>query len=126
MNNVAYTAVVLDEKSHSLLVENLRSSIPQDWKIYAHHMTMNLGEIKPEFERYLGATVKLKVKSVGIGEKVIAVGVEGFPTVNKIPHVTIAVDVNNGGKPAMSNQISNWQPIQFGFELTGKVTEVTR
>lgn len=126
MSNVAYTAVVLDEKSHSLLVSNLSSSIPQDWKVYAHHMTINLGDIKPEFEKYLGATVKLKVKTVGIGEKVMAVGVEGFPTVNKIPHVTIAVDVNNGGKPAMSNQITNWKPIQFGFELTGKVTEVAR
>lgn len=126
MSKIAYSAVVLDDKSHDLLVRTFQDVIPEDYKIYCHHMTINLGEIKPEYEKYLGATVQLKVKSVGIGDKVIAVGVEGFPTVNKIPHITVAVDVNNGGKPVMSNNITNWKPIQFGFELSGKVTEVQR
>jgi hypothetical protein len=67
----------------------------------------------------------LKVVALGIDEKVIAVKVEGFPTVNKIPHVTLAVDVNNGGKPVMSNNITEWQPVKnMMFMLKGVVQEI--
>jgi len=124
MEGIAYSAVILDEKSRSKLLSFVNSYIPDGWKKIANHMTINLGEINPEFEKYLGMTIPLKVIGVGFSDKVIAVKVEGFPTKNKIPHITVAVNRQAGGKPKMSNDITNWQPIQFSLELTGKVEEV--
>jgi len=126
MGNIAYSAVVLDEKSRSKLLAELANNIPKGFEIIAHHMTINMGEIKPEYEKYLGFEVKLIVKTIGYTDKVLAVGVDGFKTVNKYPHITIAVNRENGGKPFMSNQITNWKPITFGFELNGIVKEVPR
>lgn len=124
MSKIAYSAVVLDEKSRSKLLNFLSSEIPENWETIAHHMTINLGEIKPDFEKYLGMRVELSVIDLGISDKAIAVKVEGFPTVNKIPHITIAVNRKEGGKPFMSNKITDWKPIKFNSKLTGKVMEV--
>lgn len=125
MKNISYSGVVLNEESRSKLLSFVKPYIPKDWEIIAHHMTINLGDIKPEFEKYLGMDVKLKVKYIGISDMAIAVGVDGFPSVNKIPHITIAVNRKEGGKPFMSNKIPiPWKPVQFPIELTGKVMEV--
>lgn len=127
MKNIAYSAVVLDENSRSKLLAELAGNIPAGWEKIAHHMTINMGEIKPEYEKYLGMTVPLRVRTVGYSDKVIAVGVEtSVPTDNKIPHITVAVNRKEGGKPFMSNQITNWKTIAFGLELNGKVEEVPR
>jgi len=125
MKKVLYSAVVLNEDSHNLLINTFKTFIPKDFKIYAHHMTINMGELKEEYRKYLGMDVMLRVVALGIDEKVIAVRVEGFPSVNKIPHITLAVDVNNGGKPVMSNYITNWQPLDIIFLVKGTVKEIT-
>jgi len=124
MGKISYSAVVLDDKSRSKLLGLVSSYIPQGWETIAHHMTINMGEIDPEYEKYLGMKVPLRVKTIGMNDKVIAVGVEGFPTKNKIPHITIAVNRQEGGKPFMSNKIEDWRPIQFSAELEGTVEEV--
>ena len=79
MGNISYSAVVLDEESRSKLLEFVDGYIPQGWEKIAHHMTLNMGEIKPEFEKYLGFTVPLYVKEVGVSDMAMAVKVEGFP-----------------------------------------------
>lgn len=124
MGKVSYSAVVLDESSRSKLLEHLGNNIPKDFEAIAHHMTINMGEINPEYERYLGMKIRLRVVSVGFSDMAMAVGVEGFPTVNKIPHITVAVNRKEGGKPFMSNKITNWKPVQFSLELKGTVEEV--
>jgi len=125
MSNIAYSAVVLDKKSRSKLLAQLANNIPQGWEKIAHHMTINMGELKPEYEKYLGMTVPLHVRTVGFSDLVMAIGVEtSVPTTNKIPHITIAVNRKDGGKPFMSNKITNWKKIGFGIELQGKVEEV--
>lgn len=124
MGKISYSAVVLDNDSRTKLIEHMQSNIPEGWEVIAHHQTINMGELKPEFEKYLGMKVTLKVKTVGISDMAMAVGVEGFHTVNKIPHITVAVNRKEGGKPFMSNKITNWQPVQFGLTLTGTVEEV--
>ena len=124
MKKVSYSAVVLDESSRSKLLQHFDDIIPNDWKKYAHHMTINMGEIDPQYEKYLGMKVTLRVTKLGISDKVFAVQVEGFPTTNEIPHITLAVNTNMGGKPFMSNKINDWRPIQFSLDLKGKVEEV--
>lgn len=119
---VLYSAVVLDEKSKNELLAKFK--IPEDWKTFAHHMTIVFGKGLPEDKKSdLGRPVELTVEALGVSDKAMAVKVSGYPSKNKIPHITIAVNVNEGGKPVMSNQITNWKPVQK-FNITGTVTEV--
>lgn len=124
MSKISYSAVVLDDKSRTTLLNHLQSNIPQDWENVAHHMTINMGELKSEYRKFLGMEQKLTVTHIGISDMAMAVGVKGFPSVNERPHITVVVNRKEGGKPFMSNKITNWQPIQFSIELTGVVEEV--
>lgn len=120
---ISYSALVLDEASRTKLLQY--SEIPNGWENVAHHMTINMGEIKPEFEKYLGMKTSLRVIKIGMSDLVMAAMVETtIPTTNTIPHITIAVNREEGGKPFMSNKITNWKPIQFAIELSGTVEEV--
>jgi hypothetical protein len=53
----------------------------------------------------------------------MAVKVEGYPSKNEIPHITIAVNEAEGGKPVMSNNITNWFGYGGDLNLSGKVVE---
>ena len=122
-------------QSEMLMIQNLQTkvsddSIPEGWKTFAHHMTIVFGKGLPEdLKGDLGKTVTLTVEELGVSNMVMAVKVAGYPDSKKIksndniPHITIAVNVNEGGKPVMSNQITNWKPIE-NFDITGTVTEV--
>ena len=123
---VLYTAVVLDDKSRAALLSRLGNMIPEGWETIAHHMTMNLGPIAPEYVKFLGMTVVLNATEFAADDKVMAVGVEvdSYLTKNAKPHVTLAVNRANGGKPMMSNKLTEWQKLSEPLILTGKVTEV--
>ena len=123
-NKIAYSAVVLDDRSRQRLIERFKDQIPEGYEIVAHHMTINMGEIKPEYEKYIGMPIRLTVNDVAIDDKVMAIGVEGFYSDNKKPHITIAVNKANGGKPVMSNNLTNWERLKRPLFISGKVTEV--
>lgn len=40
---ISYSAVLLDEPSREKLLRAIEDKIPKDWKVLAHHMTINLG-----------------------------------------------------------------------------------
>lgn len=121
---VAYSAVVLDKKSRIKLIQAFRHLIPEDWEVIAHHLTINLGEIDPEYEKYLGLNIRLTVNEFAIDDKVAAVGVDGFSIKVRKPHITLGVNRKNGGKPVMSNHLTNWETIKRPLTVTGKVEEV--
>ena len=125
-NSVSYSAVVLDEASKQKLIKVFKPMIPEGWEILAHHMTLNMGAIDPKYAQDLGKEFELTVIDYGIDKLVMAVGVKGYPTNNKKAHITLAVNRQDGGKPMMSNNLTDWRPIQFSITLTGKVTEVRR
>ena len=118
---ISYSAVVLDHESSELLLNTFKGEIPDGWKKYAHHMTIALGKAI-EDENLLGSSQTLIVTQIGKSDMVIAVRVEGFPSKNKIPHVTLAVNPE-GGKPFMSNKIEEWKDIE-PFEITGEVRNI--
>ena len=118
---ISYSAVVLDHESSELLLNTFKGEIPDGWKKYAHHMTIALGKAI-EDENLLGSSQTLIVTQIGKSDMVIAVRVEGFPSKNKIPHVTLAVNPE-GGKPFMSNKIEEWKDIE-PFEITGRVRNI--
>lgn len=121
-SDVLYSCVLLDNQSKSTLLSMVGDRIPEGWKVFTHHMTINLGELKDKTD--LGKEVTLTVEALGLSDMAMAVRVSGYPTKNEIPHITVAVNPE-GGKPAMSNQISKWQSIKT-FMIKGVVTEIKK
>lgn len=121
-SDVLYSAVVLDEESRREL-SRVEDMIPDGWKIFAHHMTIVFGKGVPNQED-LGKEVTLYVEAIGLSDMAMAVRVEGYPSANAIPHITIAINPD-GGKPVMSNNITNWRKIK-NFAIKGVVTEIKK
>ena len=122
-----YSAIVLDEKSHNKLIEIFSPTWEDEegWEILAHHCTLQMGELPQEMKDYIGQEFTIKVLAFAGDDKVKAVEVEcPIPTKNKIPHITLAVNRKNGGKPVMSNNLMNWAPVTDGIYIAGTVMEV--
>lgn len=131
-----YSAVVLDEKSQ-LKLEKLAEDIKVNgvrvpilvrdngWKMYNHHMTINMGELPNYLKQYIGTKQKLEATHIGVSPMAVAVRVSGFESKNKIPHVTVAVNISGGGKPVMSNDIKDWRPLETPIKLVGEVKELS-
>ena len=124
IGRVSYSAVVLDKNARFRLVERFKKYIPENFEIIAHHMTINMGEIDPEYAKYLGMSVDLTVEEIAMDDMVVAVGVNGFHSKNTKPHITLAVNTFAGGKPKMSNNLTNWEKVKRPLTITGVVTEV--
>lgn len=119
---VLYSAVVLDELSRNMLFRVFSEYIPEDWKKIGHHMTIAFGK-GVDNEEDLGKEIELVVTEIGASDMAIAVKVEGYPSKNAIPHVTLAINPD-GGKPVMSNQITDWEPVGQ-LKIRGTVTNIT-
>lgn len=124
MGNISYSAVVLNDQSQRKLIKKFQAIIPDGYDIVAHHMTINLGEINPIYEKYLGISVRLEVNDIAMDDKVIALGVSGFGSDKKKPHITLAVNRKAGGKPNMSDNLMDWKPLKRPIYLSGIVEEV--
>jgi len=136
---MSYSAVVLDEKSQQKLkewavsdkvgikVNSIRLPIlirDKGWKLFCHHMTIAFPGIPEFIKPYVDSVQQLEVISVGVSEKAVAVRVIGFHSENKIPHITVAVNVQGGGKPVDSNKITSWFKLDTPIKLTGVVKEL--
>ena len=124
---IAYSGIVLTEKSRNELLQYIevpKNDLFSTWEILAHHMTINMGKLKDEYKPLLGQTFDLLVTHIGETNNVVAVRVDTeFKTKNKDPHITVAINKSEGGKPAMANEITSWIPI-FPFEVEGVLSEV--
>lgn len=122
---VLYSSIVLDAKSRTKLLKSFGNIIPETYKIFAHHMTITFGKGLDSIglEGDVGKNVNLTVTHLGESDMAIAVKVKGYKTTNKIPHITLATNIEEGGKPVMSNQIDNWEKVK-PLILTGIVTEM--
>ena len=125
VSDVLYSCVLLDKASHNRLLDSEYYNyidIPDGWVVYAHHMTIAFGKgVKDKSE--LGKKVTLRAYKVGISDKAMAVMVDGYPSDNAIPHITIAINKDGGGKPKDSNDIEKWQDIK-PFYLNGVVADI--
>lgn len=122
-SSVLYSCVLLDNKSHGLLLATFADKIPDGWKTIAHHMTIVFGKGIDD-KNELGKTVTLTVTHIGWNDMAMAVLVDGYPSKNDNPHVTLAVNPD-GGKPQMSNDITNWRKVNQ-FTISGVVTEIKK
>ena len=97
-----FSALELEVESSQLLLDTFKDSIPEGWVVYAHHMTICLGSLEdansngsalPDERRAAIRTLRpkdlrmLRVVSIGKGSGVLAVGVVGCPSVNRVPHL---------------------------------------
>ena len=130
-SDILYSAVVLDKASQNKLLTpaNYNVEPPDGWvlgqnaKHFCDHMTIAFGKGVKD-KKDLGKEVTLKVTKVGLSDMAMAFQVEGYPSDNVIPHITLAVNPD-GGKPVMSNDITKWQDIK-PFFVTGVVTEIKK
>jgi hypothetical protein len=124
-SGIEYTALVLDSASH----QKLAALAPDGWKVYSHHMTI----INPPNQKlrlpstWLGEELTVKVVGIAQDRMVMTalVDLEGLPLPMKgpeYPHVTIATNPDEGGKPAMSNW--KFKPVfdEHNFKVVGPIT----
>lgn len=126
MTKPSYTGIVLNPDSRVKLISLLQNKINDDgWEIIAHHMTCNLGAASQgPAEIYLGEEVYVKATHFAKNQFVAAVQVESrIPSTNTIKHITLSVNRQGGGKPFMSNQLINWEPLESDILLKGIVAE---
>jgi hypothetical protein len=131
-----YSAIVLDEASHKKLVKWANDNIKingirlpilverEGWKVFAHHMTIKFPGTPEFIQQYLDSDQKLEAIAYAFNDKVVAVRVVGFHSENKVPHITIAVNVKGGGKPVDSNKIISWISFPTPIKLSGIVKEL--
>jgi hypothetical protein len=120
-SNISYTAFVLSENEHWRLKEFLYKNSNLDeivdgggWSAIAHHSTINMGGFKHDRE-LLGTRFDLNVTTFCYDEMVCAVGVKWPQDLRflsaPMPHITIAINKNAGGKPVMSNKL-DWSTAE--------------
>lgn len=126
-NNWIYVGIFLDDKSK----QKLRKLYPamNDWREYYDHMTVvynddtYMAKVIKEFNDHsVGKKFKLKVVSIGISDKAMAIHVEipkGVICANKIAHITLACGLE--GNAVDSNYITNWSKIHDSFYVYGKM-----
>jgi len=115
--------VELDGSSKTKLYKALGHYIPKGWNIHIHHMTINFGKgLSKNRVEDLDKIVKLVATGIGVTDKVIAITVSGYPSDNKVPHITLAVNPE-GGNPKMSGEITNWKLLDSYINLSGVVKE---
>lgn len=130
-----YSAIVLDEMSQlklEKLAEDVRVAgvrVPilvrdNNWKVDRHHMIINNGELPNYLKQYLGTKQKLQATHIGVSPMAVAVRVNGFESRNKIPYVTLVVNIDAGGDPSMGSKITDWIPLKTPIKLSGTVEEV--
>ena len=124
--NIKYTAFVLDDESS----RSLASRVPEGWKVHSHHMSLVPPTERSRLPRGQFFEGCLTVTGIASNERVMAarvdVGDEALLfKIEGLPHVTIATNPSEGGRPEMSNEFieADFEPID-PIRICGKVTEI--
>lgn len=130
MEDLLYIGLELDDISRKRLLPLLDTDgieDPDNIKIINHHMTIAFYTNIPDdifnwCVDHRGEMIQMTAVKLGASEKAVAVQVDtDAPSTNTIKHITLAVDLSNGGKPVDSNYIKEWVSID-PIVLFGKVT----
>ena len=125
--NWKYYGVFFSEKTQNTLLRFAKEqvNIPDDWKIFCHHMTIVYNNGSEERQKmadaldyFVGNSQSLMINSIGVSDRAIAFGVADYVTQNAQSHITIATAP--GAKPVESNNITKWYKIPT-FYVSGKL-----
>ncbi len=132
---ISYTGIVLDNKSQNKLHEWIKQMVKskklpsmEGWINSADHITINTG--KANDKDLIGQKVVVKVIKYAFDEKIAAVSIvvivngEEIEFSKEKPHITLAYNENQGAKPVMSNNLTNWKFVPQSFVLSGIIKEV--
>lgn len=122
-----YTAVVLVEEDQEWLRQFCRRFQLPNWEQKCHHLTFYMGDVKPEHIPHLDKAFLLTVDAIGKSDKAIALRVPHIHQCDRvpfvritlekaIPHVTLLVNSEEGGKAKDSNDITEWEEIDTSLE----------
>ena len=128
MKNWIYYGVFFSETSQRALLNLAKEyeAIPDNWKIFCHHMTIVFNDKSQEkqelaewLDNFLGNSQSLRIDSIGVSDRAIALGVADYVTQNKHSHITVATAPD--AKPVESNNITNWYKLPEDFYISGKL-----
>ena len=108
-----YLAIVLTPESQNAL-KQLIPEFALEWQEYCHHCTITMGtNSKGKYDYTPGDIVTMNVTHIGYNDTNVAAAVTvPRPIKNRIPHVTMSVNREAGGKPFFSNKIERWEPLE--------------
>lgn len=118
----AYCGMLIEDNKKLLA---LVAGLSGDWERIAHHMTIKLGPLPEEMLGRVGERVPITATHIGKYEDK-AVAVKVFSSMGprgNTPHVTLAVNRANGGKPFMSNKITEWIELPERVIVYGVLSE---
>lgn len=131
-DNLIYVSVDLDEASSDLLRKTFQREVNTRFgcnaKMICHHMTIShISKINDDIKKWCvehqDQMFKITATELGFSDKACAVKIKtDLPTTQNYPHVTVAVNVNNNGKPVDSNFIQDFFKLPFPMTLSGKLT----
>lgn len=132
-NNLIYVGIFLDEESKNILKENVENYVYEilgnDVTFICHHMTIShISKINDDIKNWCvlnnNKEFTLTIDAIGYSDKACAARVvtDIVPTTQNYPHITIAVNNSNNGKPVDSNFIKNFIKLPKTITLTGKVS----
>jgi hypothetical protein len=123
MSNISYSAVVLNDKSKQRLINKFTDYIPNEFELNnSFHMTINMGEINPEYKKYVGISVQLEVINYAITNNMFIIGVKGFFSENIKPYISLATNKKDSSK--INHNDLDWINLKHPIKISGKVTEV--
>jgi hypothetical protein len=125
MKDINYTAIVINDRSKSKLIERFKNKIPEGYTIIKDDMYMFIcnGRLPENQLNDVGLTTQLTVETFAMDDKIIAVGVTGYYSENIHPHVTIAINESNNSIDISSNHLKNWED-NLRFKISGIITEI--
>jgi hypothetical protein len=130
---VSFTAVSIEDESEKNKINNVfdllqeQGKIPKDFirpqfkdGTLDYHMTIIMGELPPRLRNDLDKEVTLNIKTLGISEDAIALGVSGdYFSDNEFQHITLAFK----HFPSDSKVIKEWKPLENIFSVIGVIRE---
>ena len=121
-----YFCIELSAHSQMQLRKFFHDMVPSSHDWVGHHMTVSFGN--EQFPEVTGRYFYMVPRAIGMLEdKVVAVQVETqCPSNNAVKHITLGVNLDAGGKPVMSNKITNWTelPVEKQIGLYGQVIQM--
>ena len=120
----AYIAAVLTEESREELLKQVPPTHP---KVVAHHLTVSFNPTQFDFDltyaSHVEKEVTLTVTGVANDAKAQAVSVDGIPSENKHPHITLSLEQ---GVPAKySNELmASVKVTPLNFQLKARIEVV--
>lgn len=103
-------------------MDELDVEMPVNWKSPVdYHMTVKFGVLPlgMRMRGDVGKPTALQAQTIGMSDKAIALGVSGYMSRNDNQHITLGFEIY----PSDSNEIQEWIPLPFPFEIEGVVHE---